>query len=153
MLDEIIIKLRNSYSDEDYLTVIEDMYEDIYDEVTEDDMYAPIFEESCSFELKELIAQYLNHDNFREIEKDTKEKIHKRIMDALELLERYKTPEYQCLVDNGFCNPLIERPPYEGYINEQWHIDYKQQFVNKAQILGIEEHLAMKIISGLESII
>jgi hypothetical protein len=153
MLDEIIIKLRNSYTDEDYITVIEDMYEDIYDEVTENEMYAPIFEENCPFEMKELIAQYLNHDNFREIEKDTKEKIHKRITEALELLQKYKTPEYQCLVDNGFCNPLSERPPYESYINEQWHIDYQQQFVDKAQILGIDEHLAKKIISGLESII
>ncbi len=153
MLDEIIIKLRNSYSDEDYLSVIENLYEDIYDEVTENDMYAPIFEESCSFEVKELIAQYLNHDNFREIEKDTKEKINKRIMDALELLQMYKTPEYQCLVDNGFCNPLSKRPPYEGYLDEQWHIEYKQQFVDKAQMLDIEEYLAQKIISGLESII
>ncbi|MDO8454725.1 MAG: hypothetical protein Q7S59_09160 [Sulfurimonas sp.] len=153
MLDEIIIKLRNSYTDEDYLTVIENLYEDIYDEVTENDMYAPIFEESCSFEVKELIAQYLNHDNFREIEKDTKEKINKRITDALELLQMYKTPEYQCLVENGFCNPLSERPLYEGYMNEQWHIDYKQQFVDKAQIVGIEEHLAKKIISGLESVV
>ncbi|MFA6136977.1 MAG: hypothetical protein WC667_02710 [Sulfurimonas sp.] len=153
MLDEIIIKLRNSYSDEDYLTVIENLYEDIYDEVTENDMYASIFEENCSFELKELIAQYLNHNNFREIETDTKEKINKKLTDALELLQMYKTPEYQCLVDNGFCNPLSERPPYEGYIDEPWHIDHKQQFVDKAQTLGIEEHLAKKIILGLESII
>ncbi len=153
MLDEIIIKLRNSYSDEDYLTVIENMYEDIYDEVTENEMYAPIFEENSSFEVKELIAQYLNHNNFREIEKETKEKINKRITEALELLQMYKTPEYQCLADNGFCNPLSERPPYEGHMDKQWHIEYKQQFVNKAQILGIEEHLAEKIILGLESII
>lgn len=153
MLDEIIIKLRNSYTDQDYLTVIESLYEDIYDEVTEDDTYAPIFEESCSFEVKELITHYLNHDNFREIEKDTKEKINKRITDALELLQTYQTPEYRCLVENGFCNPLSERPPYEGLMNEQWHIEYKQQFVDKAQTVGIEEHLAKKIISGLESII
>ena len=153
MLDEIIIKLRNSYTDEDYLTVIENMYEDIYDEVTENDIYAIIFEEDCSFEIKELIAQYLNHDNFRDIEKNTKEKINKKITDALEFLQMYKTPEYQCLVDNGFCNPLAERPPYEGYINEQWHIDYKQQFVDRAQTLGIAEHIAQKMILGLESII
>lgn len=153
MLDEIIIKLRNSYTDEDYLTVIENMYEDIYDEVTENDIYAIIFEEDCSFEIKELIAQYLNHDNFRDIEKNTKEKINKKITDALELLQMYKTLEYQCLVDNGFCNPLAERPPYEGYINERWHIDYKQQFVDRAQMLGIEEPIAQKMILGLESII
>ncbi|MFA6196512.1 MAG: hypothetical protein WC656_07685 [Sulfurimonas sp.] len=153
MLDEIIIKLRNSYTDEDYLRVIESLYEDIYDEVTEDGIYAIIFEEDCPFEVKELIAQYLNHDNFRDMEKDTKEKINKKIAEALELLEKYKTPEYQCLVENGFCNPLSERPPYEGQINEQWHIDYKQQFVDKAQTLGIEEHLAKKIILGLESIL
>ena len=153
MLDEIIIKLRNSYTDEDYQRVIESLYEDIYDEVTEDGMYAIIFEEECSFEVKELIAQYLNHDNFREMEKDTKEKINKKITDALELLQKYKTPEYQCLVDNGFYNPLSERPPYEGYINEQWHIEYKQQFVDKAQMLGIEEHVAYKLILGLENII
>ncbi|MCX6051950.1 MAG: hypothetical protein NTZ60_05495 [Campylobacterales bacterium] len=153
MLDEIIIKLRNSYTDEDYLSVIENLYEDIYDEVTEDNMYAIIFEEECSFEVKELITQYLNHDNFREIEKDTKGKINKKITDALELLQKYKTPEYQCLVDNGFCNPLSERPSYEGYINEHWHIEYKQQFVDKAQKLGIEEQVVYKMILGLENII
>ncbi|MCX6076065.1 MAG: hypothetical protein NTW78_04170 [Campylobacterales bacterium] len=153
MLDEIIIKLRNSYTDEDYLTVIENLYEDIYDEVTENDMYVLIFEENSSFEVKELIAQYLNHDNFREIEKETKEKINKKIMDALELLQMYKTPEYQCLVDNGFCNPLNERLPYEGHMDKQWHVEHKQRFVDKAQGLGMEEHLAKKIIIGLESII
>jgi len=154
MLDEIMTQLENSYAEEDYPLIIEDMYEDIYDEIVENDMlYTTIFEEDCSFEIKELVTQYLNHENFQDMQKDTMEQISKRIMDALEILEKYNTLEYQCLVDNGFYNPLTERPPYEGYINEQWHTDYQQQFVDKAKEFGIEEHLAKKMISGLESII
>ncbi|EDZ62115.1 hypothetical protein SMGD1_0069 [Sulfurimonas gotlandica GD1] len=153
MLNEIMSQLGHSYTDEDYETVIENMYEDIYDEIIEDDKYEMIFDEDCSFEVKELIAQYLNHENFQMMQKDTVDQINESITDALEILEKNNTPEYQCLVDNGFCDPLAVRPPYEGYIDEQWHIDYMQKFVDKAQGFGIEDHIAKKMISGLENIL
>ncbi|SMP86317.1 hypothetical protein SAMN06314042_10233 [Epsilonproteobacteria bacterium SCGC AD-308-O04] len=168
MLIEIMSQLGHTYSDDDHIEIIEDLYEDIYDEITEDDsddvddvddtddtddVVDTIFEEDCSFEVKELIVQYLNHENFQGMSQDTIEKINKSIINALEILEKYKTPEYQCLVDNGFCNPDSERPPYEGYIDKEWHAEYQQQFIDKAQELGIEEPLAQKMISGLESII
>jgi hypothetical protein len=153
MLNEIITQLENSYTDEDYVIVIEELYEDIYDEITENDIYEMTFEEECSFEIKELIANYLNHENFKEIQQDTIERINKSITDSLEILEKYNTPEYQCLVENGFCNPLNERTPYKAKIDEHWHTDYQQQFIHKAQQLEIEESIANKMISGLESII
>lgn len=153
MLEEIMIQLGNTYSDEDYVTVVEDVYEDIYDEVAENEEYATYFEEDCSFEIKELIAQYLNHENFRDMTRDANEKINKKIENALEALEKYDTPEFRCLRDNGFYDSSIERAPHLGNANEEWHLAYKQGFIEKAQKLGVEELQAEKITLGLLSLI
>ncbi len=153
MLNEIMSQLANSYNEEDYIAVIEDIYEDIYDEVTEDEIYATVFKEEYPFEIKKLITNYLNHENFQEMHEETKEQINKSIINALEILKKYNTPEYICLVENNFYNEPNERPPYTEFIHKPWHIQYKQNFINQVQEFGIQEQQALKMIAGLESII
>jgi hypothetical protein len=153
MLDEIITQLGQTYSDEDYATVVEDVYEDIYDEASENDEYAEHFDEDCSFELKELITSYLNHENFRDMTRDANEKIDKKIANALKTLEKYDTPEYALLREHGFCDPSSERAPYEGSPHEEWHVERKRRFAREALKLDIQESRAQKIVLGLESLI
>ncbi len=102
---------------DDNTDLINTIYKEIDDLVLFETDAKELDEDKYSFEVKEVIVQYMNPDSYIDMYEvnttgEHNDRIDKKIRDALAVLEQYNTDEYKCLVEHGYYNPFKER---EGF--------------------------------------
>lgn len=145
---------RTGGSVEAYNKGIEVIYSKIYTRIVNAEcMELEHFEDNYPIEVKKIIVEFLNFDNMWGLAGVTPDEqirdIQNSINKALEVLEKYKTKEYDCLRENGFYNPFKEREAYNRYSEKNFYMEYRKKFKNDLVMVGLSKNKA----NGIERII
>ena len=139
---------------ESYNKGVEAIYLKIYKRIENaDGMDNGYLEDNYSLEVKTIIVEFLNFENMQGLADITPNEqirdIQNAIDTALEVLKKYKTKEYDCLIENAFYHPFEEREKYTRYSEKNFQMEYRKKFVNDLVIAGLSKNKA----NGIDKIV
>ena len=158
MINELYEKLNNikraGGSVKSYDKGIKVIYKTIYNRIEDADcMELEYLDKDYSLEVKRIIVEFLNFENMQGLADVTPDEqirdIQKAIDTALEVLQKYKTKEYECLIENGFYHPFEEHERYTRYSNKNFEMEYRKKFVNDLGIAGLSKNKS----NGIDKVI
>ncbi len=166
-------------STEAYDAEVEALYTLIYDSILFNDDIDFKLDDNYPLRWKEIIVQYLNPENYYGVQdiNDFKKPVYvndeiKKALSVLEkyqtpeydclsengfcnsfaVLEKYQTPEYDCLSENGFCKPFVKREKHESFTFKNWEMKYRKNFIERLVTAGASKNQAKNIEKSVKNI-